>query len=97
MKSKVVDIIIGAALDVIDAPWKLIYTENAPELYDILNDPKETQNEYRSKPIMFGYMRGTLLEWWRNIHAGGIAESSQKLELSPQEINWLRGLGYIMK
>ncbi len=82
---------------VVDTPWKLIYEENAPELYDLIKDPKETQNQYHSKPVVFGYMRGILLQWWRSIHAGGTAVSNQRPVLSPQEIDVLRGLGYVQK
>ena len=81
----------------IDSPWKLIYTGDTPELYNLIDDPEETRNLCAEQQVVFGYMRGILWSWWRNIHAGGVAESNQQLVLSPQEIEILRGLGYVQK
>jgi hypothetical protein len=78
-------------------PWKLIYNGNTPELYNIAEDQKENHNKINSEKLAYGYMRGILWQWWREIHASGINENKQQLDLSPQDIEILKGLGYTQK
>jgi arylsulfatase A-like enzyme len=79
----------------ISSPWKIIYSEKPPALYNLMGDPKETSNQIKSNPIMFGYMRGILHEWLMGIFAQGMRESQHKLTYAERDLEILKGLGYM--
>jgi choline-sulfatase len=85
----------GFQKTVVMDPWKLTYNDNMPELFNLASDPKEMNNQYTTSPIMFGYMRGILHEWWMAIFAQGMREDENHLSLPERDIEILKGLGYM--
>jgi arylsulfatase len=81
---------------VIDGDWKLIYTpahEEAEhfELYNLRQDPDELVDLSGEEPGQFSRLQGSLLSW---ISADTLAAPTQTLEVSKQEIEALKALGY---
>lgn len=80
---------------VIFTPWKVIYSNSKPELFNLIEDPREQENLQKTNTIAFGFMRGILKKWWCDIHSQGVSADNTPLNLSASEIEALKGLGYI--
>lgn len=74
--------------------WKLILKGDLYELYNLKEDPRETDNLAQENPVRLGMLRGMLLSWWREINSNTIGTGkTAKLDDKTQET--LKGLGYV--
>ena len=73
--------------------WKLIEEPNAVELYDLLADPGETDNLAQENPEKVSELRQALASW-RTSQEGRRLEAGSG-ELSPEELEELKALGYV--
>ena len=69
-----------AGFAVRNARYRLVNNE---ELYDILNDPGETQNLYAQKPEVAQAMRAAYDQWWDEVRPYMVNEGSQKMGPNP--------------
>lgn len=81
---------------VIDGDWKLLYTpahEEAEhfELYNLREDPDELVDLSGEDPRQFSQLKGLLLSW---MSADTLAAHTETLEISKQEMEALKALGY---
>jgi hypothetical protein len=76
-----------------DARWKLIYRARVPaesELYDVVTDPYETNNQYRSDHPQYLRLKATL-----DRYDGYREEPFSVAETDPEALERLRSLGYV--
>lgn len=78
---------------------KYVHSSGEPhELYDLKTDPEEQTNLAPRMPVLTGYLRAQLREEWApvDIDGGGLNVGSMSTEdLSPEEIEQMRAMGYI--
>jgi arylsulfatase A-like enzyme len=85
-----------ALLAIRDARWKAITGQDLrrPELYDLYADPDELVNLASRRPAHFSglalRLRDFLVDWEQRV-----PRSETDVELSPEEVELLRSLGYL--
>lgn len=76
------------------ARWKLIRAPR-PELYDLREDPGETENVYERRPSIAAALEAELDALTARADGEGAAAAPQPQEMDPETIRRLRGLGYL--
>lgn len=70
--------------------WKFIRTKH-PELYDLLADPGETRNLYKTEPQEVARLENLLAEFERKL----VERTAKPVQLTPREQKALESLGYL--
>jgi hypothetical protein len=90
----------GAAID--DGEWKLIENSSpgasvpAFELYDARRDPLDHDDVAAGHPEVVARLRAALAEWRADAEKTRLkASASAETQLSPEEIERLKSLGYV--
>ena len=81
--------------------WKLVHNairlDEGPEfeLYGHKDDPLDKNNVADQHPEIVERLKGELESWREMVAAGKLPEAGTSGELSPEELQRLRSLGYI--
>lgn len=81
--------------------WKMIHNANRAanmpefELYNRAEDPLDSKNVAAEHPDIIERLKGELESWHKMVEAGQLPETVSEENLSPQELERLRSLGYI--
>jgi arylsulfatase A-like enzyme len=95
VRGRVRNDVAGRFRSVTHGPWKLIWTpfredDEAWLLFDVVSDPNETRNLYRPDHPALPPLRAALEDWMARAPSEAPAPT-----LSPDDIETLRGLGYL--
>jgi hypothetical protein len=79
-----------------DEGLKYIYasSDGLEELYDLREDPGETRNLIERQPLRAAFYRQLLFGWILEQRRGG-GGSAERAELTPNQLENLRALGYV--
>ncbi len=78
---------------VTDGRWKVIFSERPTELYDLREDPGEQTNLAQSQPERVEEFRTVVAAFERQNRP--TAATPEQVEITPQELEALRALGYV--
>ncbi|HEY2945413.1 MAG TPA: sulfatase, partial [Vicinamibacteria bacterium] len=81
-----------------DERFKLIYDTRTgrSELYDLEGDPDERRELSAAEPLRAEYYRQTLEHWILSLRpATAVAAAAQRLEMTPEQCENLKSLGYL--
>jgi len=65
------------------------------ELYDAIADPREKRNIAGRRPLETAYYRQLLNRWLASLRRGIDEEEGAKAQLTPEQLENLRALGYV--
>ena len=77
--------------------WKLIINtrRSVAKLYDLRNDPQERENVFARYPETARELESRLIEWRDKLPRLNALTSEPDVEITDEQIERLRGLGYV--